>query len=154
MDEPKFNIDFIQEHPREISFFLGEKLGSGCYRDVFDFFWNKNYVIKIAISTEGRQENLLESRIHDCMLETNYIKHFAKVLGVSASGEFLIMEKAEKRPPSQYPEKVPHFFSDLKYDNYGWIGKRFVCFDYGNLMVTNGMTNKMKKANWWDPKDE
>ena len=56
MDKPKFDIDFIQEHPREISFFLGEKLGSGCYRDVFDFFWNKNYVIKIAINTEGRQE--------------------------------------------------------------------------------------------------
>jgi hypothetical protein len=45
---------------------------------------------------------------------------------------------------------MPAFFTDLKRENFGLLLGRLVCHDYGvNLLMENGMTKRMRKANWW-----
>jgi len=54
-----------------------------------------------------------------------------------------------------YPPKVPLFFTDLKIENYGWIGDQFVCVDYGSVYfstmipVRRGKMMLFKRAKWW-----
>lgn len=49
----------------------------------------------------------------------------------------------------ELPKEVPAFFCDLKAANWGRLGKRIVCHDYGNNpLMEKGMTTRMKKAVW------
>jgi len=136
----------------EFGFFLGKKLGEGCTRAVFQFYFRDTLVVKVATSIAGQQHNLIEQKIWDEVRDTKYKKHFARIFGVSPTGMFLVMEKVKFKEQKFYPKKIPHFFTDRKYDNYGWAvtDKRgFVCCDYANLIITNGITDKMVKADWW-----
>lgn len=59
------------------------------------------------------------------------------------------MEKVKFKDVSRYPKKVPHFFTDIKPDNYGWTDKgKFVCCDYSLTDITSGFSNRMIKAHW------
>lgn len=132
------------------NFALGNKLGYGAYRDVFEFKFNSKYVIKVAIEDAGRQANLLEEKVWQEIDMTPVAKWFAPVISVSGAGKYLIQEKIEPLPKSQYPEKIPAFFTDTKYSNFGWLkGKGFVCCDFGTFNIFRGISTRMKKVNWW-----
>jgi len=78
-------------------------------------------------------------------------KWFAPCERISDCGTILLMQRVHQPARSEYPNQVPVFLTDLKYSNYGILGKNFVCCDYGtNLLPENGMTKRMKKAKWWD----
>ena len=127
----------------------GKWLGSGIHRAVYECALNDKWIVKIALGEDGRKMNLIEDKISYELGECDLKKWFAKVIQVSEAGLLLIMEKAEMGRHKDYPKKVPHFFTDLKYNNYGWIGDRFVCVDYCSTIITNGFTKKMVKANFW-----
>jgi len=65
------------------------------------------------------------------------------------------MNKQAQEPKNkklERPREVPEFFSDLKYDNWGWIGNKFVCHDYGFLykfIKYDKKMQKIKKDCWW-----
>ena len=128
---------------------IGKKLGFGIDRTVFEFYFSDNKVIKIATGSEGRANNQIEYKLWDEIQNTKYDKWFAKCFGVSPNGKYLIQEKIKFKDISKYPKEIPHFFTDIKTENYGWTDKgKFVCCDYSRQIITNGITSRMKKVKW------
>ena len=129
---------------------IGKKLGFGIHRDVYEFYFSDEKVLKVANCAEGRAQNILEYRIYEELENTKYQKYFAKCFGVSVNGKYLLQEKVTIKDIKKYPKIIPHFFTDTKCENYGWTNKgKFVCCDYSLTIITNGFTNKVKKANWY-----
>lgn len=134
-----------------LDFMAGKRLGVGLYRTVYEFRFNSKYVIKVADDENGRAVNLLEARIWQEIDMTPVTKWFAPVVEVSMAGQFLIQHRAEQLPKEQYPEKIPAFFTDTKYSNFGFIkDKGFVCVDYGSFNIFKGINTRLKKADWWE----
>lgn len=138
-----------------MDFVFGSQIGFGVHRKVYDFIPNKDYVIKVAKDDDGRAVNLMEARIFNEIRYTPAEKWFAPVIEVSGRGKYLLQRKIESLPKDQYPEEIPAFFTDTKYQNFGYLkeaGKkgRFVCCDFGSFNIFQGITTKMKKAKWWD----
>lgn len=135
--------------------FLGKLIGSGMSRQVYQFAHDKEYVVKVDV-TDSRFQNVLEWEVWQTVKDTKYAKWFAPCLDISANGHFLIQKKIEKIPKKQYPKKIPPFFTDLKYDNFGVIGKQFVCCDYGTAHIDAlnayflKKELKQKKGDWWE----
>jgi hypothetical protein len=126
------------------------RIGNGIYRDVYRTIM-KHLVIKIANCQKGQMENIMEMKLWEEVKDMPIKKWFAPCVKVSESGKYLLQEKIEHGRQQDYPEEVPHFFIDMKYTNYGWIGKQFVCCDYSDFIITNGFNSKkMKKAEWWE----
>lgn len=136
----------------------GKKLGSGVYRAVYDYNFDDKYVIKIEPrSTECNiTEYMLWDEINGLTNDLAWVKGwFAPVLWMSPNGKILVMEKTSEFPKNkklERPKSVPAFFTDLKRDNWGWIGNRFVCHDYGFLykfIKYEKKMQKIKKDCWW-----
>lgn len=136
-----------------LSFVCGKQIGSGLHRLVYEFELDPKFVIKVAIDrTGGRAVNQMEYEMWSKMDQTPIQRWFAPVLGVSLGGKYLIQKRVESLPKKQYPKKIPHFFTDTKYSNFGWLPDegRFVCCDYGSFNMFRGVSTKMVKANWWE----
>jgi hypothetical protein len=136
----------------------GEQIGAGMSRIVFACPLNDNWVVKLETNdtAEPVWQNVREYTVwkyvqaHWPCLE----KWFAPIHTISGSGHWMIqhrtqpvgVEELKKRVP-----RVPAFFCDLKDANWGRIGKRYVCHDYGTASVMDGigLTAKLRKANWW-----
>lgn len=128
---------------------LGRYLGKGVGRMVFECAIDKKLVVKVEMGVSSFQ-NVLEAKIWSEVKDTKQAKWFAPVIYISPCGTVILQEKVEMIEKARYPKRIPHFFTDQKYQNYGLIGKQFVCFDYGSTVITNGFTNKMKNAEWWE----
>lgn len=147
----------ISEYPtttRDLAWlFLGKLIGSGLSRTVYEYEQDKTCVIKYEHG-EGRWQNILEWEIWNTVKDTKLAKWFAPCIDISPNGHFLIQKRAEKVPKSFFPKEIPALFGDLKYDNFGMIGKQFVCIDYGTVHIPaiNKMLTmkKLKKADWWE----
>jgi len=51
------------------------------------------------------------------------------------------------RHEKHIPDKIPAFFTDVKPDNWGWIGNQLVCHDYAHCLekfTRVGLNNKMQ----------
>lgn len=131
-------------------FVTREKVGEGAYRNVYNFFPDETLVLKVAKTGSGQRQNILENVIWDEVKERDIAKWFAPVVGISKGGKYLLQKKVEFGLKKDYPQMIPHFFLDLKYKNYGWLGNKFVCVDYAGTVITNGFTNRLEKAEWWE----
>lgn len=138
-----------------IRMFVGEKIGSGLYRSVYRFNLNPDkYVIKIEPnSTEcNANEFLIWNEVSGLIGPLAWVRDwFAPILYMSPDAKILIMEKTNPIFPkniTNYPDKVPNFFSDIKVDNFGWINGKFVCHDYGFINRFIKYDKKFRKANW------
>lgn len=131
--------------------FVGEELGRGSSRVVYQTEHDKNAVIKFEEGAKSFQ-NVLEWEVWHAVKDGPLAKWFAPCLDISSNGIWLIQRKAEIIPHAQYPEKIPTFFTDTKYKNFGVIGKQFVCFDYGSMHVRtlSYLKKTMRKADWWE----
>ena len=138
-------------------FFLGEKLGSGIDREVYVFLPDPDQVIKVETGM-GNFQNVMElliwSAARDNMPMSRTLKNaLAQVFHISQSGNWLRMERTWP-PPKNYkwPDRMPAGLTDFKRSNYGLNkGGRLVCHDYGiNLVIHNGISKAMRKADWWD----
>lgn len=130
-------------------YLLGAKLGFGIHRHVYVFRPDPTKVIKVA-TDGGRAANLIEEELYwKAIAYTPLEKWFAPVISVSEGGKYLIQERAEPLPKHQYPKQIPHFFTDVKYENFGYIkGKGLVCVDYGSFNVFRNISARMVKADW------
>lgn len=129
---------------------LGKHLGRGQNRDVYEFKWNPVYaVIKIERGGDFFQ-NIMEYRVWKEVKGTEWEKWFAPCLEISANGHYLIQARVEFPEKKKYPKKLPKFFTDTKFKNYGLYQGRWVACDYGFPSFMNGRRlGAMKKANWW-----
>lgn len=128
---------------------VGDKLGFGCGREVFEFLPDKSLVIKFEVTGKSFQ-NAMEWEIWQRVQWVKGIhKWFAPCTQISSCGTILLQKRTYPKDKNKYPEKMPAFFCDTKYSNYGFINDQFVCHDYGtSLLIENGMTSRMKKVNW------
>lgn len=144
-------IDRIAQYQDLGNLVMGEILGEGIHRSVGVFIPDPTLVIKCALSCPNI--NVLEEEIWQMVKDTNIAKWFAPVTAISQGGMFLLQKRVERRPRSEYPKRVPVFFGDCKYSNYGWINGRFVCVDYAGFISSSMFhkwKGKMKKADWWE----
>lgn len=128
----------------------GKRINSGLYRDVYELKDNPLYVVKIEHSPG-------KCGFANASEWVNYIQHkdwkgFGEYLvpceAISETGQWMIQRRIKHRESEEYPKKIPSFFTDTKYTNFGWIGDRFVCCDYPHLIM--GIPLRMKLAKWWD----
>lgn len=131
--------------------FFGKILGSGMSRIVYQHIGDPTLVLKVE-SGGNRFQNVLEWEVWQTVKDTKFAKWFAPCIDISANGIILVQKKADIIPKNQYPKKIPRFFMDTKYENFGMIGKQFVCFDYGTAHIdalNRSLTAKTKKSDWW-----
>lgn len=137
-----------------------QRIGYGMSRSVFSSKILPDCVIKVE-DTAGRFQNIVKWETWQRVRDTPFSRWFAACRWISPTGTILVMERTRPPAPEEYPEKMPAFLCDFKRTNYGISmlpdsksGKPsnvLVCHDYGtHLMFENGMTKRMRKAEWWD----
>lgn len=131
---------------------FGKLLGRGAHRMVFEYApAPRKWVIKVDVG--NRNANIMEEETWAHVQYTKMGKWFAPVSELSHGGRLILQRRCVMvTDKSKYPKKVPDFFTDLKYKNWGTLDGRFVCLDYANsLAMTKGLfTGKMQTANWWE----
>lgn len=128
-----------------------KKISAGAYREVYTIKDCRSYVIKIErdlsnapFANVGEYLNFIENRF--------WVKikpYLAECVIISNDGKVLVQTKIRQGDHHKFPKKIPSMFTDLKYQNFGWIGKRFVCCDYSFL---KNVGFRMVKAKFWDQK--
>jgi hypothetical protein len=129
---------------------IGERLGQGLYRDVYEFTYNDSYVIKIETG-ECSFANILEWEVWQSVRYNKKISHwFAPCYKISPRGQFLIQQKTSQINTRHIlPKNIPSFFDDLHMGNWGLIEGKWVCHDYANHKAfSNDFNFKMVKAKW------
>ena len=126
---------------------LGKQIGNGAGRDVFEWLPDKTLVAKIEDGSKSFQ-NIMEWETWGRVGNVAGVHvWFAACHNISACGTVLLQERTSV--PAKYPDKVPAWFTDIKKSNFGMVGNKFVCHDYGvHMMIENGMTKRMRKADW------
>ena len=129
----------------------GHYIGSGSYRSVFDYNLDDRYVVKIEPCNTNCNmvEYMIWDEVKGLINNLEWVKKwFAPVKWISPNGRILIMRKTTQKPNKKMPEKIPAFLWDIRADNFGWIGKNFVCHDYGQFYNMIHYPKKMVKAKW------
>lgn len=126
----------------------GELIGSGLYRDVYSIKGTNRYVLKV-------ERDMTQSAFCNATEFRNYIdnrewKNLSQWLApchiINENGNVMIQSRVKHKDPKFYPKQIPNVFTDTKYTNFGWIGKRFVACDYPVFIQTS---LRMKKCSWW-----
>lgn len=112
------------------NFFLGERLGSGCFRHVFSYKPDPKWVIKIDVGNTNA--NICEFNYWNDLSETDFSQWLAPCGNMSPCGRILMQRKC--KPLKSFPEMIPKCFTDVKFDNWGLFKGRPVCFDYGLIL--------------------
>ncbi|ABF63541.1 hypothetical protein TM1040_0808 [Ruegeria sp. TM1040] len=147
-------MSVIDNFPRPVQgdvfrMLCGEMLGSGAAREVFECAYDPSLVVKIE-NAAGSFQNIAEWQM---WWDAQHIPHAAEWLApcVSISPCGIVLIQKRTTPAKRYPEKLPAWLTDTKRTNYGMIGKRFVCHDYGvHLMCNSGLSKRKRKVEWWD----
>lgn len=138
-----------------ITSLCGKHISEGSFRSVYEYSLDNNYVVKLENNNSNCNtvEYMIWQEVQCLCNELEWVKNwFAPVKWISPNGRVLLMKKtkdAEKPPKGlKIPEKIPSFLWDIKLENFGWIGKNFVCHDYGQFYNMIHYPKKMKKINW------
>lgn len=144
------NDDYIAIASSVESLFLGNKIGQGSARRVYEHAFNDDYVIKIETNGHSFQ-NQREFDIWNVVEHTTHSKYFAPCYQISADGCALIMRRCDPLPKSyNLPKRMPEYFSDFKRSNWGLLNGKLVAIDYGSsIMTTTGLTSKIKTVDYW-----
>lgn len=127
---------------------LGAEIGIGQYRRVWSCELNDERVFKVETG-DCDFSNVQEWDVWQRIKDTKLARWFAPCYAIGPCGVWLLQHRTTALDPHHLPKRVPAFFTDLKLSNWGRIGDRVVCHDYGNnLLMENGMTSRMRVANW------
>lgn len=128
----------------------GQHLGDGVFRSVYEYQLDHNYVIKLEGTSTNCNlvEYLVWEEVQGLIGPKAWVKDwFAPVKWISPNGRILVMKKTHKKDKPK-PDKVPRFLWDVKEDNFGWIGNKYVCHDYGQFYNMIAYPNGMQKVKW------
>ncbi len=134
-----------------ITSLCGHHIGSGSFRDVYNYNLDDKYIVKIEAENSGCNmvEYMIWDEVRGLINNSEWVKKwFAPVKWISPNGRILVMQKTKERPKKEKPKKIPAFLWDIKEDNFGWIGNNFVCHDYGQFYNMIHYPKKMVKAKW------
>lgn len=144
VDNPSLSYDLITS-------FIGREIGTGCYRAVHEFQLDSNYVIKLEPGNTDCNtiESMMWAEIEGLKGNLEWVKDwFAPVSWISPNGKILVMKRTYDKPNKKKPEKVPSFLWDVKSDNFGWIGNKYVCHDYGQFYNFISYKKSFKNVVW------
>jgi hypothetical protein len=131
---------------------LGDLIGSGQYRNVYACAYDSSLVIKEELGARSFCNVREWDLWNDGKNFGEISKWLAPCVKISACGIYLVQKKTMKLEHSKYPEKIPSWFSDTKYQNWGRLGKNVVCHDYANnsALLIGITSSKLKRVAWWD----
>lgn len=135
---------------------IGQKLGSGVYRDVYECRFDPNLVVKVE--KEGSFDNIIEWKVwEEVQFDEDIRKWFAPCVGISPAGRVLIMKRTAKVSDGELElalPKVPRFFHDVHANNWGKLGDLYVCHDYAFNIVHDEYDTpahwRLVRAKWLD----
>lgn len=134
-----------------LNLMCGDLIGAGTYRDVFECRIAPQYVVKVERSRVNgwrKFANVTEMMFWD--EQQNYKKvadWLAPCFLLSPDGRILLQHRVDRMAVAgELPEMIPGFLSDLKPQNFGWLGGRFVCVDY-SFTLPNPRT-ALRKVKW------
>jgi hypothetical protein len=143
-----------------VSIYKDQKIGEGATRIVytikgFDWLVMKKERLKSTII-----HNVLECAISDSVQhlhgDLKFIKDMhAKCYGALIDPQYslLFQQRVTLDAAGEFPEKLPSMFTDIKKNNFGWIGKQLVCFDYANnfyRMFGLCCNQRTRKVHWYE----
>lgn len=139
--------------------FLGPQLGHGYTRWVYPLQFNiseqsitpEPCVVKFEPGGD-RFQNVIEWHVWNWVKGTPAEKWFAPCVDISPNGTWLIQRRITKLAPDKYPKKIPAWFADTKYENFGLYKKHFVAADYGTMGFPF-LNHKLKTVRWWHADD-
>jgi hypothetical protein len=131
--------------------FADELIAKGSARVVWSSKAIPDCVIKIEDVAQSFQ-NVNEWELWNDVKDTpDVAKWLAPCRWISPDGSILLMERTTVPSKRRYPDRLPKFLTDTKFQNYGLMKGRFVCHDYGSHVAnTFGATTTMRAAHWWD----
>lgn len=122
-------------HSEFAHFMLGDLIGRGMSREVYNHPFDPTKVIKVENSAT-RFQNVHEWRIwEDFKHCPDVAKWLAPCHFISDSGTFLIMDKVGDLPLNKKFDKLPKFLTDRKRENFGMLGNRIVARDYAHSIL-------------------
>lgn len=125
----------------------GKRISAGSSRTVYQCNIDKSLVVKIEHSQTF--QNIYEWDAWIAVRDTELAKWFAPCHSISNNGKVLIQAMTNHLAEKSYPTELPKFFTDIKPENFGFIGESFVCHDYAHhLMKELGMDCGMKDVHW------
>lgn len=139
---------------------IGRLIGKGMTRCVYEFpITNDKYIVKVEDNTESGDrhfQNVREWNVWNDLKEHELGGWLAPCHWISESGKILIMRQTRPTDRANYPDKIPAIFNDVKFENFGMIGDRFVCHDYGIinfLKAAEAKKGAMVTAHWYSSDD-
>lgn len=112
-----------------VDLFLGEQLGAGIHRTVYEHRLDPKLVIKVE-TTARTFANIHEWQVWEEVVYAPKARvWFAPCRWISHSGSILIQERTQ--PITRLPAELPNFLTDIKVQNYGRLRGRVVAHDYG-----------------------
>lgn len=129
--------------------FVGDKLGEGSYREVYEYLPDKEQKVLKLENHAGSFRNIHEWQVWQNCPE-RYKKWLAPCYAISPCGTWLVQQRVDT--VTRAPKKIPSFLDDVKPNNWGLLkvhGKdRLVMHDYGHTkFIANGFKySKMVKA--------
>lgn len=133
-----------------IRLYCGKELGYGVYRQVFKHEFDDTCVIKVERGGNKIFSNVREWAVWNEIKDTPFAKYFAPCVAISENGNVLIQRRTQIPQKKKYPQKMPAFFTDFKYQNFGLYKGKLVCHDYAGFNIDKGLTKRMINANWWN----
>ncbi len=133
----------------------GEWLGGGIGRGVYVLGTDPSLVIKIETASRSFQ-NIAEWEVWNDLdrLDSKAMKWFAPCHYISPCGIVLIQARTRPADKRRFPKKMPAYFTDLKYQNFGMLDGRLVAHDYGfHRFVKLGLTASMRIVEWYDDEE-
>ncbi len=126
----------------------GQYLGGGCGREVYVSRLDPDLVIKIETGT-GRFQNAMEWRVwEEARALPDVARWLAPCVHISPCGSVLIQRRTAplRRLEMARHKKMPGWLTDTKMSNFGILGGKLVCHDYG--YVRWQLTGAMRKVDW------
>jgi hypothetical protein len=128
---------------------VGEKLGSGVFRDVYEINGRPDVVLKLE-DRGGEFCNVMEWKLWTDAQGTEAEKWLAPCTELSGlGGRALVMRRTQPMTEEVWAAlEVPAFFNDLKADNWGLLDGRPVCHDYAhsNVLLRGLRVGKLRRA--------
>lgn len=133
----------------------GKWLGGGIGRGVYVLGTDPSMVVKIETASHSFQ-NVAEWAIWDVVNAAKPLvrKWFAPCHYISPCGMILIQARTRPMDKSQFPKRMPAYFTDLKYQNFGMLDGHIVAHDYGySRFIHMGLNASMRDVTWRDDEE-
>jgi hypothetical protein len=133
-----------------LNWMCGDIIAEGAYRKVFPYGPDPSRFVVKWEKGVTRFCNITEYQIWEELCETEIGKWLAPVRSLSPCGIWLLQERCMPMGLADRPKRVPEFFADIKPENWGLLGGKPVCFDYGNhaLFTKAARRSRLKTVYW------